>query len=151
MAPEALTDIGGDGNRMVKQGRPSDVWSLGCILYQMVYPNTTFSLFFFFFFSFFSFFFFSIIIFFFFDALSYGQPPFHSLNLAMKFKCIPDKNYPINFPPHPDQSLQEVLRACLQRDPALRPTIPQLLSHPFLMPSILTNPLFNNQVFGVFR
>ncbi|RDA89544.1 hypothetical protein CP533_3754 [Ophiocordyceps camponoti-saundersi (nom. inval.)] len=44
MSPESLMDAnsnsGGGGNRgprLMKLGKPSDVWSLGCILYQMVY------------------------------------------------------------------------------------------------------------------
>ena len=35
MSPEAIEL--GDGMRRLKVGRPSDVWSLGCILYQMIY------------------------------------------------------------------------------------------------------------------
>ncbi|EJU03932.1 kinase-like protein [Dacryopinax primogenitus] len=40
MSPEAIEDTNlhsGEGKRCMKLGRPSDVWSLGCILYQMIY------------------------------------------------------------------------------------------------------------------
>lgn len=40
MSPEAIELP--DGKRRLKVGRPSDVWSLGCIIYQMVYGHPPF-------------------------------------------------------------------------------------------------------------
>ena len=88
-------------------GTASDVWSMGCILYQIVY----------------------------------GLPPFHHLAMFPKLKAITDSSYRINFPPSSEYVLAEIddvlintLQACLQRAPKSRPSILQLLMHPFLRP-----------------
>ncbi|MCJ1446007.1 MAG: hypothetical protein MMC23_006512 [Stictis urceolatum] len=115
MAPEALLDINASSGRkstpskLMKLGKPSDVWSLACILYQVVY----------------------------------GKPPFgHIPNQMNKVMAITDRSHNINFPqlgvggvPVPS-GLVRTMRRCLEREPARRPTISELLNEndPFLHP-----------------
>lgn len=98
ISPEAL--IEDHQSSRYKVGRPSDVWSLGCILYQMIY----------------------------------GRPPFFHRNQTVIFQRITDPNYKIPFGPCPDKDAIDVLKQILVRDPKKRPTIPELLRHPFLDP-----------------
>lgn len=97
MAPETLQDQGNS----FKVGRYSDIWSLGCILYLLVY----------------------------------GYTPFHQLQGAVqKMLAIINPSHQIMFPRVPAElSLAvDVLQLCLKRNPKERPTIKDLLEHPFL-------------------
>ena len=117
MSPEALIDSNASSSlgrshsegKMMKLGKPSDVWSLGCILYQMVY----------------------------------SKPPFaHIANQMQRIMAIPNPSHHISFPEHGiggiplPTGLLRTLKGCLNRTPALRPTVDGMLGpeDPFLNP-----------------
>lgn len=119
MSPESITDTnapvpGGDRSgattgRMMKLGKPSDVWSLGCILYQMTYGRPPFA----------------------------HIPNQISRIMAITNPRVvieyPDTG--VGGVPVP-AVVRGTLRRCLQRDASLRPTLAQLLSpsDPWLYP-----------------
>eukprot|EP00929_Paragymnodinium_shiwhaense_P014198 TRINITY_DN122092_c0_g1_i1.p1 TRINITY_DN122092_c0_g1~~TRINITY_DN122092_c0_g1_i1.p1 ORF type:complete len:917 (-),score=247.82 TRINITY_DN122092_c0_g1_i1:129-2813(-) len=106
MAPEAVSQGG------VKLGRPSDIWSLGIILYQMVYGRSPFA---------------------------HLEPVQRLLAISDPSVVIefPASHRLEMYSESTRLYLMDVMQRCLQRDPRRRATIPELLQHPFLNDSIV--------------
>jgi serine/threonine-protein kinase TTK/MPS1 len=115
MSPEALVDCNAVNGRrdlkgqLLKIGKPSDVWSLGCILYQMVYGAPPFA------------------------HIANAHQRIMSIpnpKVTIIFPAIGVGGVPV------PSGLLKILKRCLERDQSLRPTIPQMLgtSDPFLNP-----------------
>lgn len=104
MAPEAAAVGVQPGSKI---GRPSDVWSLGIIFYQMVYSRL---------------------------PLGHLDPVrrFHALTDPQYMIEFPSDHSLQNHSELIKAQLQDVLGSCLQTDPRKRATIPELLEHPFL-------------------
>ena len=100
MSPEALKI--NDERRTFKVGRAADVWSLGCILYQLVYNRPPFP-----------------------------QPDFvHKIQAIVDENY--EIEFPPNVDRPDFDDLLDVMKSCLQRDPKKRPKIDELLAHPYI-------------------
>ena len=114
MSPESISNQTSCGSETpsVKISFKSDVWSLGCILYNLVYKKLPFA------------------------AI---KNPIMKLQAIIDPEHVIDfPNDPESLQDH-DLQVVDVLKKCLQRDPLKRASIEELLEHPYIKKSAKKN------------
>lgn len=122
MAPEALIETNLTSQQAAKTtwrvGRPSDVWSCGCIIYQMIYGKPPYG------------------------AYTGNQRIMAIMNPQVKIqyhsKGIGDAKVP--------QTAIKLMKKCLARDPLERWTVEQCLKSDFLHPKLVTESFVRDLV-----
>ncbi|CAG8582409.1 15937_t:CDS:10 [Dentiscutata erythropus] len=125
------------GEKLIKLGRASDVWSLGCILYQLVYGRTPFA---------------HLNMYQKFKCIpdpdyhiefpSTSSPIYNGNQAPLTDENGASQEIPV------DENLLRIMKSCIQRNPKDRATIPELLSDPFLSGSYVrvSEQILNNLI-----
>lgn len=127
MAPEALVEVnhtvsfsGKESGTTWRVGRPSDIWSCGCIIYQMIY----------------------------------GRPPYGNYSGQQRIMAIMNPQVKIQYPDRGfgeakvAQSLVDLIKKCLERNPSQRWTVEQCLASDFLKPKAVSRAFLRDLVYS---
>ncbi|KAK9370972.1 kinase-like domain-containing protein [Lipomyces kononenkoae] len=122
MAPEALMDVNQtdpsapSGKKCMKVGRPSDVWSCGCIIYQMIYGKPPYA------------------------AYNGTQRMLAIMNPKVQISYSDSGLGGGDVP----QEAIDCIKGCLDRDPERRSRIADVMDDPFLRPRYMSKELLKD-------